>query len=235
MVFPSSRRTTAETHAGDEDSTPALATAAGGSVVGVSNTYPALPALRRALFEWSLNGIRATGEVYPLGGFLLAGAMIDTLAGLAYDPRNDADGEQGKRYERFVHEYFRPEYRANQLGSKMWTGLRCLPLHNFSAGPIVFADSQPDKGLHLRDEPDDRVVLHWPDFLTDYIGALERYWQRLESDASLREAAAGRCRRYPPFTVVELAVPPSLTHPVVGASAFSGEVAAASGAVKPPS
>lgn len=53
--------------------------------------------LEAALFETSLGRLVATGNVYPLGGFLLAGAKIDMLAGLAYDPQNDGDGKQGER------------------------------------------------------------------------------------------------------------------------------------------
>jgi hypothetical protein len=114
--------------------------------------------LRSALFETSLDGITATGEMYPLGGFLLAGAMIDMLAGLMQAPPNDTDRKQGARYASFVHRFFPPIYKTNDMGEKMWVGLRCRPLHNFSAGKLILADNQPGKGLHLRPEPDGRAA-----------------------------------------------------------------------------
>ena len=40
--------------------------------------------LRDALFGTALTGIEATGRVYPLGAFLLVGAMLDMLAGLMH-------------------------------------------------------------------------------------------------------------------------------------------------------
>jgi hypothetical protein len=161
-------------------------------------------ALRTALFDTSLTGIGATGEVYPLGGFLLAGAMVDMLAGLVHAPANDMDGKQGTRYASFVNRFFPPAYEANGIGEKMWFGMRCRPLHNFSAGELLLADSQPGKGLHLRPEPDGRVWLHWPEFLDDYRSALDAYWQGLTNDSELMAAARRRCERYPPLMVTEV-------------------------------
>jgi hypothetical protein len=95
--------------------------------------------LRSALFDESLGGIRRSGDVWPLGAFLLVGAMIDTLAGLRFAPPNDFDGKQGRRYAEFVHEYFSERYVRLGMGDKLWKGLRCRPLHNFSAEGIIQA------------------------------------------------------------------------------------------------
>jgi len=51
--------------------------------------------LRPLLFGWHHDGIRDTGNLYPLGAFLLVGATIDVLAGLAYNPDDDSDGGVG--------------------------------------------------------------------------------------------------------------------------------------------
>jgi hypothetical protein len=161
--------------------------------------------LHEALFESSLEGIRKTGEatVYPLGAYLLVGAMIDMLAGLRFAPDNDRDGQQGKRYEAFVHEFFPERYAALGLGPKMWSGLRCRPLHNFAADELLLADSQPGQGLHLHPVPDgrQRICLHWPEFLADYEQALTNYWNRLEADVEIAANAKARCERYPPLMV----------------------------------
>lgn len=158
--------------------------------------------LREALFGTSLRGIEATGEVYPLGAFLLVGAMIDMLAGLMHAPDRDNDRNQGVRYATFVDRFFPAQYRALDLGKRMWTGLRCRPLHNFSAQGILLADSQSDKSLHLRSH-DGNVVLHWPEFFGDYRIAVEGYWNALQQDPELQEKAERRCDRYPPITVTK--------------------------------
>ena len=167
--------------------------------------------LRAALFDESLSGIRRTGEVWPLGAFLLAGGMIDTLAGLRFAPANDSDGKQGERYAAFVEEYFPEQYAQLEMGSKLWRGLRCRPLHNFSAQGIILADSQRGANIHLRPAREDRgMLLHWPEFLSDYTGALARYWRAVEGDAEVRENAERRCKRYPPMMVVEVEIPATL-------------------------
>ncbi len=66
--------------------------------------------LRDALFGTSLAGIKAAGDVYPLGAFLLVGAMVDMLAGLMHAPGCDNDGNQASRYEEF-HRLRPPAFR----------------------------------------------------------------------------------------------------------------------------
>jgi hypothetical protein len=182
--------------------------------------------LRAALFDHSLVGIRQTGGVYPLGAFLLVGAMIDTLAGLRFAPENDSDGQQGARYADFVHEFFPSQYRSATLGPRLWRGLRCRPLHNFSADDVALADSQ-SAGIHLQHETSGRVVLHWPEFLADYTKALTNYWEALETEAVVRLNALSRCLRYPPMMVMEVGLlpPPSTPYstPIIaGATAWAG-------------
>ena len=167
--------------------------------------------LRVALFDESLSGISRTGEVWPLGAFLLAGGMIDTLAGLRFAPDNDFDSKQGQRYAAWVHEYFPPQYAQLDMGNKLWRGLRCRPLHNFSAQGIILADSQRGANIHLRPASDGRgILLHWPEFLADYSGALRDYWAAVESDEQLRANAEKRCERYPPMMVIEVVIPSTL-------------------------
>jgi hypothetical protein len=167
--------------------------------------------LRAALFDESLSGIRRTGEVWPLGAFLLAGGMIDTLAGLRFAPADDFDGKQGERYAAFVHEYFPARYMQLEMGSKLWRGLRCRPLHNFSAQGIILADSQRGDNIHLRPASDGRgILLHWTEFLADYTEAIGRYWTALEGDEQLRANAERRCERYPPMMVIEVQIPATL-------------------------
>ncbi len=184
--------------------------------------------LRTALFDHSLAGIHRTGEVYPLGAFLLAGAMIDMLAGLRFAPERDGDGKQGSRYADFVHEFFPSEYDRLQMGPRLWRGLRCRPLHNFSADDVALADSQ-SADLHLKHETNGRVLLHWPEFLADYTTALKGYWAVLDCDPAVRRNALIRCQRFPPMMVTEVAfVPPPFptqafsTQIVAGASAWAG-------------
>jgi hypothetical protein len=160
--------------------------------------------LRQALFGTSLSGIKATGEVYPLGAFLLIGAMLDMLAGLMHAPAKDNDGAQGARYEAFVNRFFTGPYRQLDMGPRLWNGLRCRPLHNFSAQGLLLADSQSGQGLHLHPQGEN-VVLHWPEFLQDYEAALESYWPELERDPALQENAERRCAKHPPITITRFA------------------------------
>jgi hypothetical protein len=170
--------------------------------------------LRVALFDESLNGIQRTGEVWPLGAFLLAGGMIDTLAGLRFAPPEDRDGKQGERYAAFVHEYFPPPYAQLDMGPKLWRGLRCRPLHNFSTQGVILADSQAGEPIHLREATQQRgVLLHWTEFLSDYTDALGRYWHAVESDPAVRENAERRCERYPPMMVIAVEIPTGASFP----------------------
>jgi hypothetical protein len=167
--------------------------------------------LRTALFDESLKGIRATGGVYPLGAFLLVGAMIDTLAGLRYAPANDSDGQQGVRYANLVHVYFKSRYVELGMGPKLWRGLRCRPLHNFSAEELILADSQRGDNIHLRfDSEQRRILLHWNEFENDYVEALTNYWKAIETDAAVRSNAEKRCERYPPMLVIQVQIPATL-------------------------
>lgn len=187
--------------------------------------------LRRALFDESLAGIRRTGEVWSLGGFLLGGATIDTLAGLRYAPAKDGDGGQGRRYAAFVEAYFDRRYAQLGMGAKLWEGLRCRPLHNFSAQGIILADSQAGQVVHLQQATQNRgVLLHWPEFLVDYTAALERYWNDVEHDPAVRAKAEQRCERYPPMMVIKVEIPGGvgfpltfpLSFPTTGATGYGG-------------
>jgi hypothetical protein len=161
--------------------------------------------LRDALFDTSLAGIKATGDVYPLGAFLLIGATLDMAAGLMHAPERDNDGKQSLRYEAFINRFFDERYRTLGTGQRMWHGLRCRPLHNFSAQGLLLADSQATVGLHLHVH-DGNVVLHWPEFLGDYETALNRYWSDLGVDSALQQNAERRCQQHPPITITRFPV-----------------------------
>jgi hypothetical protein len=124
-----------------------------------------------------------------------------------------------------VHEFFPSQYRSATLGPRLWRGLRCRPLHNFSADDVALADSQ-SAGIHLQHETSGRVVLHWPEFLADYTKALTNYWGALEAEAVVRLNALSRCLRYPPMMVMEVGLlPPPSTYstPIIaGATAWAG-------------
>jgi hypothetical protein len=182
--------------------------------------------LREALFGTAMAGIEATGTAYPLGAFLLVGAMLDMLAGLMHAPASDGDRQQGVRYAAFVDRFFDDRYQTLDMGARMWRGLRCRPLHNFSAQGILLADSQSDAGLHLRQHEGD-VVLHWPEFLEDYKRAADAYWVALLAEAGLQRNAERRCSQYPPLMVTTVVIP-GLRFPVTFSSTF-GSVASAYG------
>ena len=154
--------------------------------------------LRRSLFEISLAGITSAGEAFPLGAFMIVGAMVDMLAGLRYAPSNDFDGKQGRRYARFVHEYFPERYGAMKLGPVMWRSLRCTALHNFSSRELGLAVGQPSEHLSIIRG---RVILNWPSTLEDYTAALHAYWDAMSKTPELEANASRRCLDYPPLTV----------------------------------
>ncbi|HTP20806.1 MAG TPA: hypothetical protein VMJ65_14440 [Solirubrobacteraceae bacterium] len=72
--------------------------------------------LREALFGTAMTGIEATGAAYPLGAFLLVGAMLDMLAGLMHAPASDSDRQQGVRYAAFVDRFFDDRYPSPRHG-----------------------------------------------------------------------------------------------------------------------
>jgi hypothetical protein len=182
--------------------------------------------LRDALFGTALTGVEATGRVYPLGAFLLVGAMVDMLAGLMHAPARDSDGQQGVRYAAFIERFFGDRYRTLGIGTRMWNGLRCRPLHNFSAQGILLADSQSERSLHLRIHQGE-VVLHWPEFFDDYKAALDAYWGALLVERDLQRNAERRCAQYPPLMVTKIEIP-GLSFPVQFPATF-GSIASAYG------
>ena len=183
--------------------------------------------LREALLGTALTGIEATGTVYPLGAFLLVGAMVDMLAGLMHAPSRDGDGQQGVRYAAFIERFFPEPYRTLDMGTRMWNGLRCRPLHNFSAQGVLLADSQSESSLHLRVHEGD-VVLHWPEFFDDYKNALDAYWSALLVDPDLQRKAERRCAQYPPLMVTKIEIP-GLSFPVRFPATFGGVASAYGG------
>src|SRR5215831_6754306 len=78
--------------------TPALPTGARSTMVRRMDSHDfnseVETRLKEALFGTAMTGIEATGAVYPLGAFLLVGAMLDMLAGLMHAPASDSDRQQ---------------------------------------------------------------------------------------------------------------------------------------------
>jgi len=191
-------------------------------------------ALWPLLFGWHHEGVRRTGDVYPLGGFLLVAGTVDVLAGLAYNPESDEDRRRGARYRRFVQELFSPQY--TNLRDALWDGLRSSPVHYFATTDVLFADGQPRQQLHLTRDVHSRVILHWPEFLRGYEVTRDKYWAKLGSDAQLLKNAKGRLARRPLMTVgaVERPLPAYApgTSFVSGATVMANPVA--SGSVRRP-
>lgn len=156
-------------------------------------------ALKPLLFGWHHEGVRRTGNVYPLGAFLLVANTVDVLAGLAYNPASDDDRRRGARYRSFVQDFFPPQY--TKLRHALWEGLRSSPVHYFATTEVLFADGQPHHQLHLTRDIHGRVILHWPAFLRDYETARDKYWAKLASDAQLAKNAKARLDRRPLMTV----------------------------------
>lgn len=205
----------APTKAADFDATSARLTAGVGSSRAVRSDDEVREALCPLLFGWHHDGIRRTGEVYPLGAFLLVGATVDVLACFAYNPDEDRSGIGG-RYKRFVQDFFPPLYA--RLGKALWEGLRSTPLHYFTTEHIAFADRHPEAELHLTRLAEDRVVLYWPQFLTDYEAARDKYWSKLADGGALMENARARLERRPPMTVAS--IPRGLTLPLTLPATF---------------
>jgi hypothetical protein len=165
----------------------------------VSSPSEVREAVRPLLFGWHHEGIRRTGEVYPLGAFLLVARTVDVLAGLAYNPPSDDDRGRGARYRRFVQQFFPPQY--TKLRKRLWEGLRSSPVHYFATTGVLFADGQSQHQLHLTQDVHGRVILHWPEFFRDYESARDKYWALLESEPSLVSNARRRLERRPLMTV----------------------------------
>jgi hypothetical protein len=184
--------------------------------------------LRELLFGWPHDGLRRAGHADPFSGFLLVGARIDALASLAY-PSEPDDRRTGKRYSRFVTEFFSTRYRDLGLGPLMWDDLRSAPLHFLSSsGRLALADSQPEANIHLAADEHGRLILHWPELLEDYEHARDRFWERIEHNHEMRAHALAALAQRPPLRVQQispgLALPIRLpvTFPAGGASAYGG-------------
>jgi hypothetical protein len=191
-------------------------------------------ALEPLLFGWYHQGLRACGRAFPFGGFLLVASTVDVLAGLAYNPLDDDDRNRGSRYRRFVQDFFPPQY--TNLRNVLWESLRSEPLHYLTTTDLLFADGQPEHELHLTHDVEGRVILHWPEFFTDYEFARDRYWEQLRSNGSLMDNARQRLERRPIITVDLIRRPPGWT-PRLGVAlpsvptAMNGPLA--SGALRP--
>jgi hypothetical protein len=188
---------------------------------------PTLSGLYELLYGWPHAGMVRAGNADPFSGFLLVGARIDALASLIYDSE-PGDRKSGKRYSRFVTEFFPSRYRDLGLGPILWADLRSMPLHFLSStGKLALADSQPDAELHQAVEEPDRIFLHWPEFLRDYETARDRLWEHIQKEADAKAHALAALREHPPLRVQTIQ-PAHLTRPTSTASAYGGPVVATS-------
>lgn len=184
---------------------------------------PTLDDVKELLYGWPHRGMVRAGTADPFSGFLLVGARIDALASLMYESERD-DRKQGKRYARFVTDFFPARYRDLGLGPILWQDLRSAPLHFMSStGKLALADNQPEARLHLQPGEYDRIFLHWPEFLHDYESARDRMWECVQSDAGTQSRVLDALRERPPLGVLVIKQARPSNAPGV-ASVYGGQV-----------
>jgi hypothetical protein len=188
-----------------------------------------LDRIRVALLGEAFTGITRTSVVYPFGAFQLAGALLDTVAGLAI-PK----GKQDARFAEFIRRYLPPSYAVGDLPDRLYRGMRCRTLHNYSTHGLLLLDGQAES-LHLDVRRDGRTVIRLQNLLSDLEYGLHRWWADVKTDPAVRAAALARHAQYPVITIepIESGLPlptvlPATFGPV--ATAFGG-VPMASGAV----
>lgn len=201
---------------------------------GVESDDEVREALKPLLFGWHHEGVRRTGNVYPLGAFLLVANTVDVLAGSRTTRRRTTTADEVRATGASSKDFFPPQYM--KLRHALREGLRSSPVHYFATTDVLFADGQPHHQLHLTRDIHGRVILHWPEFLRDYETARDKYWVKLASDAQLAKNAKARLDRRPLMTVEVVERPLHTRVPrtsfVSGATVMANPVA--SGSVRKP-
>jgi hypothetical protein len=184
--------------------------------------------IRNAVQDY-LRGIERTATVFPLGALHLGASLIDALARLSCDKKGDQ-----ARYERFLQDYFPPEYAGNDLPTRLHQGLRNLGLHNLSVGPsLALMDGQMDRLTHLKLDNEDRTIIRLEEFLRDLRFAVTSWERSLQKDEALRRRVIERERRKPVFEIVMIEVLVRGAVTMTTASAGTTTTVAASAAVQP--
>jgi len=116
--------------------------------------------------------------------FLCAVAAIDALAGYRYNA-----GREGERFQRFVTDYFPPEYWPHAERLYLF---RCRMLHNFSPAYFSLAHARPH--MHLQRSAIGDVVLSDESFFAGLRSAAERYFGELVSNAQLQADMLARLK-----------------------------------------
>jgi hypothetical protein len=150
-----------------------------------------------------LDGIDRTARVFPLGALHLGASLIDVLARLTCNGRDDQ-----ARYTRFVQDYLPPEYTHGDLPERIYQGLRNLGLHNLLIGPkLALMDGQMDRATHLKPDRDGRIIVRLEEFIGDLRSAVLKWERSLQQSEALRRLVVDRERRKPVFEIVMIEVP----------------------------
>lgn len=187
-----------------------------------------LSTIKRAVREY-LDGIDQTAGLFPLGALHLAASLIDVLARLT----SATNGNDKAQYERFVRDYFPPEYDQKGLAGHLYSELRSVGLHNLSVGrDLALMDGQMDVSAHLK-VANGLTIVRMEEFLQDLRSAIGKWENSLRDNEGLRRLVVYQEHGNPVFEVVMLKVP-GVPSPVPFTSAsMVGQTIAASAAVRP--
>jgi hypothetical protein len=192
-----------------------------------AQTKAELAHLEQSLRGWALGDVKKTAAAgAPVGAFILAAHLIDTLARLA------ATRAKGRpAWEEFI-----PKYMTRYSGAVylLYQGFRNMSSHHYSADGIRFVDKEENRHRHWTVESSERV-LHLESFIEDLDVAWEMFWRDVMEKDDLRDRVLARARQRPLLGVhgapVESSAElmPGVTARLagIGATHFSAEAASA--------
>ncbi len=125
--------------------------------------------------------VQANAGDVRMGTFVLCAAFLDALS-LAYSAGIRVKGGLGAKWERFVTDYFGPEYALLRTA---YDSFRSKLLHNYSARGILFTHGPEHEHLHLQAKGN-RVWMHRESFVRDVLAAFDRFERDAYSDPDLR-------------------------------------------------
>lgn len=138
--------------------------------------------IKKSLKDMAFGDIeRASKGDAKMGAFILASCFIDYLSCYYY-----GGDSSPSHYKGFVKKYL-PMYNGNSL----YHDLRSKLVHNYTeGGSYYFIDNVPD--IHMKKLTNGRTMLNLENFMLDIKNAMNKYFDLLDKDRTVRMKAINR-------------------------------------------